>query len=119
MPLLALCAASLLIFDVTWGSATGEKYLLDLIVADTTNSSRNIAGLGKDDAHANLPAISIPVRVALLVLSIAEIASPIVPLALVPAAAGDVLGAAYGTIEGMFALAQMSIALLLGVVRGS
>lgn len=59
------------------------------------------------------------IRAALLVIAIAEIASPIVPLALVPAAAGDVLGAAYGTIEVMFALTQMCIALLLGVVRSS
>jgi hypothetical protein len=54
---------------------------------------------------------------AVLALSLLEFASPIIPLALVPAAAGDVLGAAYGTIEGMFACVQLFITLMLGVLR--
>ena len=61
--------------------------------------------------------LGLHVYVSLFTLSLIEIVAPIIPLALVPTAAGDVLGAAYGTIEGMLSGAQVAIAILLGVVR--
>ena len=59
----------------------------------------------------------VPQAAALLVLSLIEVVTPILPLALVPAAAGDVLGTAYGTIEFMFACVQMALSLSLGFIR--
>ena len=58
-----------------------------------------------------------PQMASLLLLSLIEVVTPILPLALVPAAAGDVLGTAYGTIEFMFASVQMAITLSLGAIR--
>ena len=68
-----------------------------------------------DPGHEH--SLGLHVNMALFTLSLIEIVAPIIPLALVPAAAGDVLGSAYGTIEGMLSGAQVAIALLLGVVR--
>lgn len=86
-------------------------------------SIADYTGVPDDDAphHASAPPRDGPTwvqRGALLALSSVEVASPIIPLALVPAAAGsDELGAAYGTIEVLFACFQMALTLMLGAVR--
>lgn len=131
MPLLGLIAATVLIcevsrkddgeFDATF--AHGTRGAADFVAAPGLLNASELSVVASSSATAVVQAQATPryyvIRAALLILSISEVVCPIVPLALVPAAAGDVLGAAYGTIDGMLGLAQMSIALLFGVLRSA
>mmetsp|Transcript_3127 Transcript_3127/g.10315 ORF Transcript_3127/g.10315 Transcript_3127/m.10315 type:complete len:190 (+) Transcript_3127:73-642(+) len=66
------------------------------------------------------------VHAELFALSLLEVGAPVVPLALLPRASrragggwvhSDRLGTAYGTIETLFILMQITITMLLGVLR--
>ncbi|KAL1498458.1 hypothetical protein AB1Y20_013783 [Prymnesium parvum] len=63
--------------------------------------------------HVDSPPIS---RGSLLMLSMLELTVPIVPLALLPVNT-DKLGSAFGALEAIYVVVQMSITLLFGVVR--
>ena len=71
-------------------------------------------GHGVDIADDAVP------RVELLILSVLEVASPVIPLALLPARRGGTasnLGSAFGIIETLFIAYQIVIVMLLGAVR--
>ena len=62
-------------------------------------------------------AVSGSARIALGALSVVELVSPILPLALMPANADARLGAAYGLMEVLLVATQVALTLFLGVVR--
>ena len=101
-PLLSLTAAAMLA-----GSTIYNPGSISLPFWHTTsNSKRSDSG-------------SVAAGAQLLTLSIMEISAPIIPLAMLPANAGELLGAAYGAVEAMFIVFQMCIKLLLGFVRSA
>ena len=113
-PLCGLASCIVLFQHATCCHAAGAKEH-NLLASDVGSDASDVGGdaSSAEDVHEFGP-LQIS---ALLMLSLIEIVSPIVPLALVPAAAGDVLGAAYGALEFMFQMCQMAITLSLGVMR--
>ncbi len=98
------------------GAGMGVKGRLDQPLPSNAASSDTAGAADGGDGAAD--GIGAGTAAAAFILSLMEVSAPVIPLALLPANASS-LGTAYGAIEVMFVVSQLTITLLVGVLRQS